>query len=216
MFTGLIEEVGKIKGITTNTEGREFNIESIKVIDDLNIGDSVAVNGVCLTVTAQTREYFSVQAVEETLIKTTLKDVKIGSSVNLERAMLATGRFGGHFVQGHVDGIAEIVSFRRNGKAAKLKIRIPDAIVKYIVPKGSIALNGVSLTVAEVNGSIATIALIPHTLKNTNLGQKKAGDNLNIEVDQLAKYVENFLESKEQKTFSVEKIKTWGYGKIEN
>ena len=216
MFTGLIEEVGKIKGITTNTEGREFNIESIKVIDDLNIGDSVAVNGVCLTVTAQTREYFSVQAVEETLIKTTLKDVKIGSSVNLERAMLATGRFGGHFVQGHVDGIAEIVSFRRNGKAAKLRIRIPDAIVKYIVPKGSIALNGVSLTVAEVNGSIATIALIPHTLKNTNLGQKKAGDNLNIEVDQLAKYVENFLESKEQKTFSVEKIKTWGYGKIEN
>ncbi len=212
MFTGLIEEMGKIKGITPNTKGKEFRIESKKVINHLNIGDSVAIDGACLTVTAQTKEYFSVQAVEETLVKTTLKNVKIGSSVNIERAVLAIGRFGGHFVQGHVDGIAEIVSFQRTGEAAKLKIKIPDAIVKYIVLKGSIALNGISLTVAEVNGSIVTIALIPLTLKNTNLGQKRVGNSLNIEVDLLAKYVENFLKSKEQKTISVEKIKTWGYG----
>jgi len=212
MFTGIIEEVGKIKGITSNTEGKEFHIESKKVINDLNIGDSITIDGACLTVTAQTKEYFSVQAVEETLIKTTLKGVKVGSSVNLERAMLATDRFGGHFVQGHVDGIAKIISFQRSGKAATLKFKIPDEIVKYVVPKGSITLNGISLTAAEVNGSIVTVSLIPFTLENTNLGQKKAGDSLNIEVDLLVKYVENFLRSKEQKTISVEKIKTWGYG----
>ncbi|MBL7136422.1 MAG: riboflavin synthase [Candidatus Marinimicrobia bacterium] len=213
MFTGLIEEVGKIKGITPISEGKEFHIESKKVINDLNIGDSITIDGACLTVTAQTNEYFSVQAVEETLIKTTLKGVKVGSSVNLERAMLATDRFGGHFVQGHVDGIAKIISFQRSGKAATLKFKIPDEIVKYVVLKGSITLNGISLTAAEVNGSIVTVSLIPFTLENTNLGQKKAGDSLNIEVDLLAKYVENFLKSKEQKTISVEKIKTWGYGK---
>jgi len=150
--------------------------------------------------------------VEETLIKTTLKGVKVGSSVNLERAMLATDRFGGHFVQGHVDSIVEIVSFQRSGKAATLKFKIPDEIVKYVVPKGSITLNGISLTAAEVDGSIVTVSLIPFTLGNTNLWQKKAGDSLNIEVDLLAKYVENFIKSKEQKTISVEKIKTWGYG----
>jgi len=212
MFTGIIEEVGKIRGITPNTEGKEFYIESRKVSNDLNIGNSVAVDGACLTVTAKTKDYFSVQAVEETLLKTTLKDIKIGSSVNLERAMLATGRFGGHFVQGHVDGIAEIVSFHRTGEAAKLKIKIPDEIVKYVIPKGSITLNGISLTAAEINSSVVTISLIPFTLENTNLGQKKAGDSLNIEVDLLAKYVENFLNSKEEKPISVEKIKTWGYG----
>lgn len=212
MFTGLIEEVGKIKGITPNTEGKEFHIESKKVINDLNIGDSITIDGACLTVTAQTKEYFSVQAVEETLIKTTLKDVKVGSSVNLERAILATDRFGGHFVQGHVDGIAKIISFQRSSKAATLKFKIPYEIVKYVVPKGSITLNGISLTAAEVDGSIVTVSLIPFTLGNTNLWQKKAGDSLNIEVDLLAKYVENFIKSKEQKTISVEKIKTWGYG----
>lgn len=212
MFTGLIEEVGKIREITPNAEGKEFHIESRKVINDLNIGDSVAVDGACLTVTAQTKEYFSVQAVEETLLKTTLKDIKIGSSVNLERAMLATGRFGGHFVQGHVDGIGKVTSVQNIGKSIVLKIEIPEHIIEYVVMKGSIALNGVSLTVAEIKNSSVSISLIPFTLKATNLCKKKIGDKLNIEVDLLAKYVENFLKSKEQETISIEKIKTWGYG----
>lgn len=212
MFTGLIEEVGKIREITPNAEGKEFHIESRKVINDINIGDSVAVDGACLTVTAQTKEYFSVQAVEETLLKTTLKDIKIGSSVNLERAMLATGRFGGHFVQGHVDGIGKVTSIQNIGKSIVLKIEIPEHIIEYVVMKGSIALNGVSLTVAEIKNSSVSISLIPFTLKATNLCKKKIGDKLNIEVDLLAKYVENFLKSKEQETISIEKIKTWGYG----
>jgi len=212
MFTGLIEEIGRIDKIIPNKEGRGLQIDSNIVIEDIKLGDSVSVDGVCLSVTGIGNKNFKVQAVQETLQRSTLQNIKTGAPVNLERAMLPTSRFGGHFVQGHVDAIGKILSWEMTGQSALLKILAPDKVMKYIVEKGSITINGISLTVAALEESMLSIALIPITLKETNLGQKKVGDHVNIEVDTIAKYVENLLEKRSSSIPITEKMKKWGYG----
>jgi riboflavin synthase len=211
MFTGIIEEIGTIKSVTANAEGKRFRITACKVLEDLHIGDSIAVDGVCLTAEEFGPDYFDAQAVGETLSRSTLNGIQRGDKVNLERAMAAGGRFGGHFVQGHVDAVATITSLKNTGNSAELGLTIPDSIQKYIVEKGSLTVNGVSLTVASVEGNEVRIALIPATLKNTTLGFKKAGETLNVEVDVLAKYIEKMLGQDKKEPLTFERVKNWGF-----
>lgn len=210
MFTGLIEEVGEISKINTIPEGKYFVIKVGRIMHGLAIGDSIAVDGVCLTTVSISSGEFQVQAVKETLGRTTLGIITVREKVNLERAMSANGRFGGHFIQGHVDGLAQIISWKHEGESAILTLRIPEELSRYIVQKGSIAVNGISLTVAKKKGETIDISLIPTTLAKTNLHFKKAGDFVNIEVDMIAKYVENFTHSVNE-PLTVERLRKWGY-----
>lgn len=189
MFTGIVEETGKVQSITNN----RVVIECEKVLEDTKNGDSVAVNGVCLTVTSVSRENFTADISPETFGITALNKLKSGSCVNLERAMIAGGRFGGHIVSGHVDGVAKIGSIKKNNEFYDLEIELSPNESKYVIKKGSITVNGISLTVAEINGNRARIAIIPHTYENTCLKNLNSGDYVNIEVDIMAKYIEKFL-----------------------
>lgn len=212
MFTGLIEETGTIRRITENPEGRLFEISAQKVLPGLNMGDSVAVDGVCLSVVNTGKDSFVAQAVQETIHKTTLRFFRTGTRVNLERAMAANGRFGGHFVQGHVDGIGTIHSVSMQGQAATYTFLVPESLLRYIVDKGSVTINGISLTVSEKSGHHVSVAVIPLTLKETNLSEKKKGDYVNIEVDILAKYVERHLSGESENDSGLtDKIQRWGY-----
>jgi len=214
MFTGLIEEVGTIRKVMENPEGKAFQIEAHKVLEGLKTGDSIAVDGACLSVTSVLKDGFTVQAVQETIRKTTLAFFRPGLQVNLERAMAANSRFGGHFVQGHVDGIAPISSIEKKGNSAVITLEIPEKLRRYIAVKGSVAMNGISLTVAECTGRFLSVAVIPLTMKDTHLGVKKTGDYVNIEVDILAKYVARQLsENSENETPLDKKITSWGYKK---
>ena len=208
MFTGLIEEMGKILRIQSNSAGKLFQIAAQKVVQDLKSGESIAIDGACLSVIESDSSSFTVQAVQETLTKSTLSFLKVGDYVNLERAMLATSRFGGHFVQGHVDGMGKLISLKSLGESAEMSLVVPDELLKYIVPKGSIAINGISLTIVAVESAVVRIALIPLTLTETNLKYKKNGDFVNIEVDLLVKYIERFAN---REPISEAKIKSWGY-----
>lgn len=210
MFTGLIEEIGTLKKITTNNDGKEFSIAAEKVLEDVKLGDSIAIDGVCLSVTSFSQNEFSVQAVHETIRKTTLGSVQVGCKINLERAMSANGRFGGHIVQGHVDGTGTILSINRYQKSAEIELSLSNDLLKYIVPKGSVTISGISLTVAEKRSSSILIAVIPITLEDTNLGMKRIGDLVNIETDIFAKYIENFMENKNGSDI-ITKMKKWGY-----
>jgi len=213
LFTGIIEEIGKVERLHSIPEGKLLQIQARKVLTDLSLGDSVAIDGVCLSVTQLNASSLSVVAVEETLNRTTFGQIKVGTLVNLERAMSASSRFGGHFVQGHIDGTGQIVSIRNIGEAARMSIQIPSELSQFIVEKGSIAINGVSLTIAKKNMTLIEIALIPLTQENTNLGQKRVGEWVNIEVDILSKYVVNLLKPTFAELLSVEKIEEWGYGR---
>ncbi|PWA12418.1 riboflavin synthase [Pueribacillus theae] len=192
MFTGIIEEIGKIEAMDHGADAITMKIKAKKILHDVQLGDSIAVNGVCLTVTSFTEGDFTVDVMPETVKSTSLKSLKQGSSVNLERAMAANGRFGGHFVTGHVDGIGEIRAKRPVSNAVYYEIAVPDELMSYIIYKGSIAVDGTSLTVFGVNDGSFTISLIPHTLSETVLGDKAPGDIVNIECDMLGKYVEQF------------------------
>lgn len=193
MFTGLIKEVGKIESILPNREGAEISVKSIILIEDIEIDDSIAINGVCQTATYIGGNSFRVQAVHTTLDKTTLGKLKVGDDVNMELAMRPIDRLGGHLVQGHVNGIASIVNIDSIGNNYILKIKIEDKDLRYIVKEGSITLDGISLTVAYLDGNIATVSIIPHTWKNTILKNRNVGDLINYEVDVIAKYVERLL-----------------------
>lgn len=196
MFTGIIEEVGKITSITQDS----IKIECRQVLEDTKLGDSIAVNGVCLTVTKRNRDFFEADVSEETLKVTALSELKAGSEVNLERAMPANGRFGGHVVTGHVDGIGEIQSVEAKNGFYDIKIKLSPDNSKHAVKKGSISVNGVSLTVAEVKEDTMKIAIIPHTFEKTNLNKLKTGDFVNIETDIMAKYIEKFLSTSDNKS----------------
>ena len=212
MFTGLIEELGTIRRISINPEGRVFEITAKKVLEHLAIGDSIAIDGTCLSVVSLKNDGFTAQAVQETINRTTLRHFRIGTKVNLERSMPANGRFGGHFVQGHVDGIAVISSIINSGRAAVITVDLPVGLMRYVVVKGSIAIDGISLTVAEKSGNLVSVSVIPLTLHDTNLSLKKNGDFVNIEVDMMAKYVEQFVTgNSDGDTSLVEKIRSWGY-----
>ncbi len=193
MFTGLVEETGIVKKISDMTNGKRIVIAAKNVLTDLKIGDSVAVNGVCLTATEISENCFTVEAVGETLEKTTVGNLSPGCMVNLERAMSAGQRFGGHIVQGHVNGIGKIQHLSQRGENWLMEVVIPEELMRYIVPEGSITIDGISLTVATLKSNKVGINVIPHTYENTNIKQKSIGEPVNIEVDVLAKYVENLL-----------------------
>ncbi|OAB32821.1 riboflavin synthase subunit alpha [Paenibacillus macquariensis subsp. defensor] len=202
MFTGLVEEMGTLRGITRNGEAMVLHITVSTIMSDLKIGDSVSVNGVCLTASSLDANSFAADVMPETFRKSNLKDLQMGSKVNLERAMIANGRFGGHIVQGHVDGIGRIQHVTRNQNAVVYEITpASQNIFKYIIPKGSITLDGISLTVVQVEENTFEVSIIPHTLAQTVLNHKRAGDTVNIECDVLGKYVEhllNYAESRQQ------------------
>ena len=195
MFTGLIEELGRITAIEKGESSAVFTIAAPALISQIALGDSVAVNGVCLTATSITGDTFTVDLMVQTLAVTSLSQLAVGSPVNLELAALLNTRMGGHMVQGHVDGVATVVGLTPGDKWAQFDITVPEKLAKYIVNQGSICLDGVSLTVGEINdtNNVVTVWLIPETLERTNLSSKKAGDLINLEVDVLAKYVERLL-----------------------
>ena len=196
MFTGIIEDVGTVKGIQRGAKSVILTISSAKIVEGVRIGDSIAVNGICLTATTVSGDAFTADVMPETMKRTSLGELKPGSSVNLERAMPADGRFGGHIVSGHIDGTGVIKDITREDNAVWYTIGADNAILKYIVEKGSIAIDGISLTVAYVDDNVFKVSIIPHTLKETILGMKKIGDKVNLENDIIGKYVEKLLSFK--------------------
>lgn len=193
MFTGIIEEIGKVKSIAQKGKARVLTIESKKLLSEIKIGDSVSVNGVCLTVFEKSNDSFKVEAVEETIKKTNLGDLKVGDFVNLELALKLGERLGGHIVQGHVDTTGVIKSIKKLHNSWIFEIKFPVEFRKYLIPTGSIAVDGISLTVADVNRDRFKVSIIPFTWENTNIKFKKVGDRVNLEFDFFGKYVENFL-----------------------
>jgi riboflavin synthase len=198
MFTGLIEDVGIVRGLTVDGDRARLKIEAHVVSADLPVGDSVAVNGVCVTATDIVDGTFSVDLMRETLRVTALGALEVGTRVNLERAMRVGDRLGGHLVQGHVDAVATIVGIESVPGTTTVTLRVPTDLMRYLVVKGSICLSGVSLTVGAIEGDVVRIGLIPHTLAATNLGDLQVGDRVNVEVDVIAKYVEQMLPGKER------------------
>ncbi len=194
MFTGLIEERGRVEAVERKgMEGARIKVGAAKVLEGLAVGDSVAVNGICLTVTTLEGKGFSADVMPETLRKTGLSALKTGDGVNLERAMPATGRFGGHIVTGHIDGVGRVLKRHREGNALLFKISAPKDVLRYTVEKGSIAVDGISLTVAFLEAEAFTVSVIPHTAAETTLGDKRVGGLVNLEGDYIGKFVEKLL-----------------------
>lgn len=198
MFTGIIEELGTVDGIETLADSLRLSIKGDLVRSDLSQGESVSVNGVCLTAAKLTDGGFVADVMLETLKHSSLSKIAVGERVNLERAMSGAGRFGGHVVQGHVDGVAEIISREPSDNWEVVKVRIPSDLSKYVVHKGSITFDGVSLTVNDITGDTVSLSLIPETLRLTTLGSKQVGDKLNVEADILAKHIEKLIEARSQ------------------
>ena len=193
MFTGIVEELGKVKNIIHGRSSIRLSIECTDILHDVKIGDSIAVNGVCLTVTDLGSNWFTVDVMPETMRTTSLSKLDSSQKVNLERALRLSDRLGGHIVSGHIDGTGIIMDKTEEDNAVWLTIQAPDNILKYIVMKGSVALDGTSLTVAHVGDGCFKVSLIPHTAGTTNLGFKSAGDMVNIECDIIGKYIEKFI-----------------------
>lgn len=193
MFTGIIEEIGTVSAVRPAANSLQLSIRCNKVLSDVKKGDSLAVNGVCLTVSDFSSNQFTADVMPETVKATTLQALRTGSPVNLERAMAANGRFGGHIVSGHVDGTGEIVSVRQKENAIYMEISIATELLKYFIPKGSVTVEGTSLTVFGVTNKGFIISLIPVTQDDSIIGRKRAGDRVNVECDMLAKYIERLL-----------------------
>jgi riboflavin synthase len=198
MFTGIIEELGTVATVEVLEDSIRLAIKGGLVRQDLSQGESVSVNGVCLTAAQVTPEGFIADVMLETLNRSSLSGIAEGERVNLERAMSGAGRFGGHVVQGHVDGVAEIISREPSANWEVVKVRIPSELAKYVVHKGSITFDGVSLTVNDISGDVVSLSLIPETLRLTTLGTKQVGDKLNVEADILAKHIEKLIEARNQ------------------
>lgn len=196
MFTGIVEELGRVKSIELQADALRLTIEGPLVVSDANRGDSIAVCGTCLTVVEHDATSFTADVMQETLNLTSLAGIKVGDPVNLERAMNAATRFGGHVVQGHVDGLGEIISRTPSENWELVQVRIPKNLMKYIVLKGSITIDGVSLTVNQVGEDFIGLSLIPETLALTTLGTKQPGDKVNVEADVMAKHIERLLEAR--------------------
>ena len=194
MFTGLIEEVGLVHSLSAKGSGPQLQISAPRVSQDVQVGDSIAVNGCCLTVTAHRGENLTFDLLEETLDRTNLRTLRQDSRVNLERALAAGARLGGHFVQGHVDCATRIIAFDENGTEARLEIELPAEFAHYIAYKGSVAVNGISLTVAEVLPASLAVWIIPHTRRQTNLDKARVAELVNLEFDLIAKYLERMLD----------------------
>ena len=193
MFTGIIEEIGLVKSVNHGAKSSRVTISANVIFSDLKLGDSVATNGVCLTVSEMSDTTFTADIMHETLKYTSLTGLATGTRVNLERAMAANGRFGGHIVSGHIDGTGVVTNIIKDDNAIIYTITTTPDIVKYVVKKGSIAIDGISLTVTHVDDTSLSVSIIPHTLQETILVDRKVGDSVNLEVDMLAKYIEKLL-----------------------
>lgn len=213
MFTGIVEEMGRIESIIGGGKTLKIRISATIVLEDVRIGDSIAVNGVCLTVTEHDGFRFTADVMPETFRSTSLADVKPGSMVNLERAMALGGRFGGHLVTGHIDGTGMVIGRKREENALWLDIKPPPPLMKYVINKGSICLDGTSLTISSLKDDFFSVSLIPHTAEATILSHKKNGDLINIECDVLAKYVERLMTTsvKEKKGMSLDWVIEQGF-----
>ena len=215
MFTGIVEELGTVKSLSVRGDSAKLSVTAQKVLTDVRLGDSIAVNGVCLTVTSFSARQFIVDVMPETFRKSNLFRLQAGDSVNLERAMALGGRLGGHLVSGHVDGVAIIVEKRSEGNAVVFRFTAPPEILRYIIPKGSVAIDGISLTVAAVGLETFSISVIPHTAVMTTLGTKNEGDPVNLENDLIGKYVERLLhvqrDHREKEDISMEFLKANGF-----
>lgn len=193
MFTGIIEETGNVLSFAEGEQSWCLEIGAHKALVEAELGDSIAINGCCLTIVKYSDSALVFDVLEESRSLTTFKDINPGALVNLERAARFNGKMGGHFVTGHVDGVGEVLTFEKRGADTYLQIRAPKGAGRYLVHKGSVAIDGISLTVAEVEGDVFAVWLIPHTLKETNLHTKSVGEGVNLEFDQLGKYVEKLV-----------------------
>jgi len=193
MFTGIVEEIGKIEKATPIAGGVKLKIIAAKILEDINVNHSICIDGVCLTVTETSQNYFVVDAVGATLGKTTFSTVQVNDSVNLERSVRLNDRLGGHLVQGHVNGIGKITEIKKLGENYLVNISIPAELDRYLIKEGSVAINGISLTIADLEENLISLSIIPHTWQNTTLKFKQVNDKVNIEIDILAKYVEKLL-----------------------
>ena len=202
MFTGIVEEIGHINSVNNDS----ISVSCKKILEDINIGDSIAVDGVCLTVTSYNATSFNADVSYETMRVTKLGDLQINDSVNLERAMLATSRFGGHIVSGHVDCVGKIIDINKNGNFYELNVSIPDGNSQYFIKKGSITIDGISLTIYDLTENSIKVAVIPHTFENTNLKTLKSSSFVNIEFDILGKYVEKNLLMNDNKSNITERF----------
>ncbi len=211
MFTGIIEEIGTVKEVVIQGAGKRIQIWANNILGDLAVDQSISVNGVCLTVVEIGSNFFSADAVAETLAKSTLSRLMRNDKVNLERALRLQDRLGGHLVQGHVDGIATIQQLTHQPQASILVVDIPKEFERYTIPEGSIAIDGVSLTIVQKEKNFITVAIIPHTMKQTIFQFKKSGDTVNIEVDFLAKYIEQFVSQTGETKITSEWLKQQGF-----
>lgn len=202
MFTGIIEEVGTVIAVHHGSSSSFIKIQADKIFEDMHIGDSIAVNGVCLTVTEYSGKVFTADEMNETLERSSLGQLKNGSHVNLERAMAANGRFGGHIVSGHIDGTGTISEIKNDGIAVWYTVAAAPEILRYIVEKGSVAIDGISLTVAKVTDNSFSVSIIPHTASQTILSEKKVGDTVNLENDIVGKYIEKLIQLKSDNSSS--------------
>jgi riboflavin synthase, alpha subunit len=198
MFTGLVEEIGNIKAVTKSTKSAKITIKASKVLEEVKLGDSISTNGVCLTVTDFSTNYFTVDVMAETMRRSNLKNLSSGDEINLERALRLGDRLGGHMVSGHIDGVGIISKYENEDNAVWITIKTPTELLRYIVEKGSIAIDGVSLTVAYVDDESFKVSIIPHTKDVTTLLRKKIGDEVNLECDMVGKYIEKLISVKEE------------------
>lgn len=215
MFTGIIEDTGTIDNISKLSGKWELCIKTVLLGQDIREGDSISVDGVCLTVTRLEGAVFYADASAETLNLTTLRDKKTGSRVNIERALKSDGRFGGHFVMGHVDGVGTIVNINKEGDSIRLEVEAPPDLSRYIVRKGSVALDGISLTVNEQRDNLFTVNIIPYTAYKTTIGEKGLRDKLNIETDIIGKYIESFMVQSKKKEITMNFLYEHGFVKGE-
>ena len=198
MFTGIVEETGIVERVQKGSSSAVLTVQAIKVLEGTEVGDSICVNGVCLTVTSLADGRFTADVMHETLNRSSLAQLRCGSRVNLERAMRADGRFGGHIVSGHVDGVGKMIEIRRDDTAIWYTVQAEPRLLRYIVEKGSVAIDGISLTVATVNADRFQVSVIPYTVRMTTLGERRSGDLVNIENDVIGKYVERLLPARQE------------------
>ena len=199
MFTGIIEDLGVVEAVKMGRQSMELTLRSEKILEDVHLGDSIAVNGVCLTVTSFTKNTFTVDVMPETVKASSIKLLKPGSLVNLERAMSAQGRFGGHFVSGHIDGTGKIIKKEPKENAVYFTIELEEGLSQYCIPRGSVAIDGTSLTIFAIEGNLLTVSLIPLTFQDTIIGRKGVGDIVNIENDMIGKYIVQQLQTNKPK-----------------
>ena len=211
MFTGIIEEMGRLEQINNSGNSYSLKIACKKILSDIQLGDSIAVNGICLTITNFNETSFTADVMPVTIQKSNLKNLRLNDLVNLERALRANSRFGGHIVSGHIDSTGNIINIQKIHNAVLFSISAPEETLKYLIPEGSICIDGISLTIAKLSDTSFEISLIPHTFTETILSKKSIGDSVNLEVDQIGKYLYNFINKKNKSNITKEFLTQNGF-----